>query len=81
MRNDVLALVAASAFLALGSLGASAGPSVPPAVAHVSNPTASIQTVDYYCGPRCRYWQHRRWVERHRREERRYGYGYYGYYR
>lgn len=85
MRNLILGLTAAAGLLAVAPVAASAAPVVP-GVAHSS----AIQRADWDdCGPRCRYWRHRRWEQarrehwrwEHRRDE--YGwhqpYGYYGY--
>lgn len=46
-----------------------------------------VQQADWYCGPHCQYWRHRRWEQRHRAWERHreweyrhhhaYGYPYY----
>lgn len=86
MRKTLIALVAATGVIGLSSVSASAASVIPaPAADHVS----SVQKADwgYYCGPRCRYWHHRRaeaarhrwWRERHNPY---YGYNYYnGYYR
>jgi hypothetical protein len=86
MRKTLIAVAAATGLLALGSIGASAAPLAP-----VRAPTqaSAIQNADWYCGPRCEYWRHRRWEENRWRErhDERYGYntyynrGYYGYYR
>jgi hypothetical protein len=74
VRNTLIALAAATGLTALGSVTASAAPVIAPA------PTAqnsAIQQADYYCGPRCQYWHHRRWEEHH--AWRYYRHGYYGY--
>jgi hypothetical protein len=81
MRKTLIALTASTGFLAMGAIAASAAP-VPPlsSVSRATAPEASIQQADWYCGPRCQYWHHRHWVERHR--WRNYGYYYHnnGYY-
>jgi hypothetical protein len=87
MRTTI-ALAAAAAFLALGSVAASAGPSRPAGV-QARGQVAAVQSVDWYCGPRCQHWRHRHWEERHWHQDgyyhhphRYYQYGYnhgYGY--
>ena len=93
MRTTI-ALAAGVAFLALGSAGVSAGPSQPAGV-QARGREATVQNVDWYCGPHCQYWRHRHWEERHwqrdgyypeggyyHRPQRYYQYGYnhgYGY--
>jgi hypothetical protein len=91
MRKTLIALAATTGLLALGSVSASAAPLAPlhnPALAATDG--SAIQKADWYCGPRCEYWRHRRWQEHRRWEEGRrlqqYGYnngyynrGYYGY--
>jgi hypothetical protein len=77
MRKTLFALTATVGLLSLGSVGASAV--APGALAPAAQPaTAAIQQADWYCGPRCEYWHHRRWVERHRYWRHEY-YPYYGY--
>jgi hypothetical protein len=86
MRKTLIALAATTGLLALGSIGASAAPLAP---VHAPAQASAIQNADWYCGPRCEYWRHRRWEENRWREHHyeRYGYngynnrGYYGYYR
>lgn len=82
MRNTLIALAAATGLVGLGGATASAAPVVVPAQAAQS---PAIQPADYYCGPRCQYWHHRRWEERHAYwgyHRGYYGYNYpYGYYR
>ena len=56
------ALAAGAAFLALGSWGASAGPSQPIGAQARGH---AVQSVDWYCGPHCQHWRHRHWEERH----------------
>jgi hypothetical protein len=94
MRKTMLAL-AATGFLGLGSIGASAvtpGPLNGADHARTAQGNA-IQKADWYCGPRCQYSRERRWEEHRRWDEgrrwrdynrgyNRYGYngGGYGYY-
>jgi hypothetical protein len=89
MRKTLIAFATVSGLACL-AVGASAAPRIVP------DASASVQSVDWYCGPRCeqrRYWQHRRWEQqRWQDSQRRYdqygyhrGYGYnpnygYGYY-
>lgn len=74
MRKLFTATIALAGVLGMVPLAASAMPaqSAPPAV------TAAVQHADWYtrgyCGPRCRYWRHRRWAReqaRRRAEWRR----------
>lgn len=74
MRNTIVALAAAAGMLVLAPLTASAAPSA--AVPQVTHATA-IQQADWACGPRCRYWRHRRW-EHARREHWRWEHRHYG---
>ena len=62
--RTALALAAAGALVALGSSSSSARP---PQLAgpQANGEEATIQSVDWYCGPRCQSWHHRRWEERH----------------
>lgn len=80
MRRTFIALAAAGGLIGLFSVGASAAPIAP----HIVPQQASaIHQADWYCGPRCRYWRHRRWEARHDwwREHHHPYYGYrYGYY-
>jgi hypothetical protein len=82
MRQTLIALTATTGLIGLGSVGASAAPAAP---VHVSDQVSGIQQADWYCGPRCRYWHHRRWEEQrawrwhHRYPYYGYGYGYYPY--
>jgi hypothetical protein len=90
MRKTLVTLAAASGLLMLAPLAASAAP-----VTAAPRPVAApgVQLADWYCGPRCEYWRHRRWEherwEHHRRWEHRrweegryYPYQYrYGWYR
>jgi hypothetical protein len=86
VRKTLIALAATTGLIGLSSVGASAASAIP-AESHLT----AVQKADWgYCGPRCRYWQHRRWEARrdwreHQwREHHRpyYGYNYYnGYYR
>ena len=78
MRKTLLTLAATAGLIALGAGGASAAPVVP---AHApTQVTTNIQQADWYCGPRCEYWRHRRWEERRWHQYPNYGYnrGYYG---
>lgn len=65
MRKTLLALTATAGLIGFGGLAASAAP-----VASMREPAqaSAIHQADWYCGPRCQYWHHRRWEER--REER-----------
>lgn len=79
MRKTVITLATTAGILGFGTVGASALPAGPMQGSHQVRPTegALIQKADWYCGPRCQYWHHRRWEQRH---YDRYGYnGYYGY--
>jgi hypothetical protein len=83
MRKTLIALAAATGLVGLGSISTSAAPV---AAAQPAPAVASIQKADWYCGPRCQYWHHRRWEERQawRYNHPYYGYNYnypYGYYR
>ena len=75
MRKTIIALAATTGLIGLGTIGASAAPLAP---AHVPDQVSAVQKADWYCGPRCEYWRHRRWESRHHywREHR---YPYYGY--
>jgi hypothetical protein len=77
MRKSLTALVMVSN-VGLWAWGVSAGPTTPTQFeSAASNHQAAIQKADWYCGPHCQYWRHRRWEERHW-----HGYGYdhpYGY--
>jgi hypothetical protein len=80
MRKTLIALTATTGLIGLGTFGASAAPAAP---VHVPAQVSAIQQADWYCGPRCAYWHHRRWEER--REGWRWNhqyphYGYNGYY-
>ena len=87
MRKTLIALAATTGLLSLGSVGASAV--TPGALAPTAQPAARGDPAGGlgYCGPRCEYWRHRHWVERHRywRHEHYpyygYNYGYRHYYR
>ncbi len=86
MRNTLIALAAATGLMGLGSVTTSAAPVIVPA--HSTIQTSAVQQADWYCGPRCQYWHHRRWEEHHawRYRQGYYGYNYnyaypYGYYR
>jgi hypothetical protein len=74
VRKTLIALTAATGLIGLGTIGASAASVAP---AHMPAQAAAIQQADWYCGPRCEYWRHRRWEERH--EWREHHYRYYGY--
>jgi hypothetical protein len=79
MRTAIIAL-AATTNLALGSVGALAGPQRPVQVSPLpmSEHEAIIENANWYCGPHCHYWRQRHWEERHWR----YGYRpYHHYYR
>jgi hypothetical protein len=89
VRKTLIALAAATGLIGLSSVGASAATVIP---APAADRLSAVQRADWDgCGPRCRYWQHRRWeAERHRWREHQwreyhrpyYGYNYYhGYYR
>lgn len=61
MRRTLIALAAATGLISLGTIGASAAPTVP-----VQAPAASnIHQADWDCGPRCQYWRHRHWEAQH----------------
>jgi hypothetical protein len=84
VRKILIALAATTGLTLLGAVGASAATSTPNLG---SASVSAIHPADWYCGPRCQYWHHRRWVERHRwwhaHHYPAYGYNYYyyGYYR
>ncbi len=82
MRKTLIALAATTGIVGIGGFTASAAPVA--AVPHIQ-PATDVQKADWYCGPRCEYWHHRRWEERHawqRYHHPNYGYNYrYGYYR
>jgi len=78
MRKTLIALAATMGLTGLGTVGASAAPM------HVPAQASNIRQADWYCGPRCEYWRHRRWEEQRAwryRQYPHYGYnrGYYGY--
>jgi hypothetical protein len=88
VRKTLIALAATTGILGFGTVGASAltlGPVNGPEQAGTGTVEGSvIQKADWYCGPRCQYWHHRRWDERHWNEGARwrnpnYGYNRYGY--
>ena len=58
MRKTLIALSTATGLLGLGGVGASAATWQVPGI-------SATQQVGWYCGPRCEYWHHRRWEERH----------------
>ena len=73
MRNitkAIIVLAATPLLVAIGSSGAFAG-SAAGAGLEARSQRSAIQQADWYCGPNCQYWRHRRWEERHWR------YGYY----
>jgi hypothetical protein len=75
MRKTFAALGVVTGLVSLVPLGAVAGP-----VAPLSGPVgvaAQVQQADWYCGPHCEYWRHRRWGE-HRRWEESHRWHYYG---
>jgi hypothetical protein len=74
VRKTLIALTAATGLIGLGTIGASAAPVAP---VHTPTQAAAIWQADWYCGPRCEYWRHRRWEER--REWHQHHYPYYGY--
>ncbi len=81
MRKTLLGLVAVTGLLTVA--GAASAAPLRPADVGVSG---AVQQADWYCGPRCEYWRHRRWEERrweeyHRWHPYQYGYNYndYGY--
>jgi hypothetical protein len=82
MRKTLIALAATTGLIGLGTLGASAAPLAP---LHTPQQVSAVQKADWYCGPRCQYWHHRRWEERHasRWQHHYYGsnYPYHYYYR
>ena len=77
MRQTLLVLAAAGGLICLGGNASSAAP--------LTVPQASVQYVDWYCGPRCQYWLHRRAERQHWHDRNGYAYGYNrpyrGYYR
>ncbi len=74
MRKTLIALAATTGLIGLGTVGAVAAPARP-----VDAPpqATNIQQADWYCGPRCQYWRHHRWEERHEWREHHPNYGYY----
>jgi hypothetical protein len=77
VRKTLIALTAATGLIGLGTIGASAAPVAP---VHAPAQASAIHQADWYCGPRCQYWRHRRWEERHEHHYPYYGYNnrYYG---
>ncbi|MBV9247671.1 MAG: hypothetical protein JO227_00285 [Acetobacteraceae bacterium] len=79
MRKLMIGLAAAMSLAGLAPLAASAATHAP-----VVTPSQSIvHQADWYCGPRCNYWRHRRWEHErweHRRWEESHRYPYYGRY-
>jgi len=73
VRKTLITLAATTGLIGLGSIGVSAAPVV---AVQPAPQTASVQKADWYCGPRCQYWHHRRWEARH---AWRYHHPYYGY--
>jgi hypothetical protein len=77
VRKTLIALTATTGLIALGTIGASAAPATP---MHRPAQASAIQQADWYCGPRCEYWHHRRWEEqrayRYQHRNPYYGYGY-----
>lgn len=83
MRKTLITLAATGAFLTLAPVTASFAATASPAPSAQARDDA-IQQADWYCGPRCEYWRHRRWEEHRRWEWNRYHgyqYGYNDYYR
>ena len=81
MRNTMIAIAATAGFLGCGSLAASAATTVAGngnviQAKLVEGPAALVQNIDWYCGPRCQYWRHRRWEQHHRWHHDYYRYGY-----
>ena len=77
MRKTLLALTATAGLIGFGSLAASAAPL---ASVHEPAQASAVHQADWYCGPRCEYWHHRRWEERRERwRESRRDYPYYSY--
>lgn len=68
MRKLLATLPLATGLLSFVPLAATAAPAAP-----ISEQQAAayglVQPADWYCGPRCQYWQHRRWEEHQRWEE------------
>jgi hypothetical protein len=83
MHRNLIAVAAAAGLLTVGAISASAAPSTPTdgivQAKLVEGPGPLVQQADWYCGPRCQYWHHRRWERNERRREYRYGYNGYGY--
>ena len=80
MRKTLIALTATAGLIGLGTIGASAAPLAP---VHAPAQASAVHQADWYCGPRCEYWRHRRWEDRREWRPRNnpyYGYngGYYG---
>jgi hypothetical protein len=82
VRKTLIALAATTGLIGLTSVGASAASVIP---ASPVNEASAVQKADWgYCGPRCQYWQHRRWEESRyqrwrEREWREHHNPYYGY--
>lgn len=80
MRKTLIALAATTGLIGLGAMNASAASVTP-----LQGPTqvSGVQQADWYCGPRCQYWRHRRWEARrhwwdeHHHQYYGYNYGYY----
>ena len=62
MRKILIALAATTGLTIPCAAGASAAS---PAPIEVPVATSAVHQADWYCGPRCQYWHHRRWAERH----------------
>jgi len=82
VRKTLIALAATTGLIGLGTLGATAAPIEP---IHSAPHVSAVQQADWYCGPRCQYWRHRRWEARHdwwywHRPHPYYGYNYGNYY-
>jgi len=73
MRKNLIALAAITGLMGLS--GASAASVAP---LHQQAQPAAIEKADWYCGPRCQYWRHRRWEES--REPSRWEHRYHPYY-
>ena len=76
MRKTLIALTATTGLIGLGTFGASAAPTTP---VHAPAQVSAIQQADWYCGPRCQYWHHRRWEAQHQWWRYHHQYPYYGY--
>ena len=63
MRKTMIALAATTGLIGLGTFGRIGGTGC--AWDTYRRRVSAVQQADWYCGPRCEYWRHRRWEQRH----------------